>query len=127
MKQTILLLTVVLFLTSCEKKEDFTTSYTALKFTEKTEANNDFKYVYTLLKYNNSWYSRRLPDNTKKSFTEVLKITVYSNSEKPMNQWVEYTEWMKHPEIMNFKNQAIDSIKQGYQIIEVTKTELYQL
>ena len=122
----ILTLIALSLLSSCNKeRNDVFSEYTALKFTEKKEVNlPNYKYEYTLLKYNNSWYSRILPDNTKKTFTDVLQIPVYSNQDKPMYKWIGYVEWMKDTTILTFRNPAIDSIPTYYKKIEATDTEL---
>lgn len=115
---------------SCDKIEgykNFSCAPTALKFTDKQPHTGAFKYHYTLLKYNNSWYSRILPDNTKKTFTDVQEIAVYSNNEKPMNRWIDYIEWQRDTSILTFRNPAIDSLPTGYKVHEVTERELFQL
>jgi len=116
-------------LSSCSKeKDDFTTSATALKFIEKEQVNlKNFQYKYVVLKYNNSWYSEILPNNKKRIFTEVLKIDVYSNDEKPMNRWVDYVEWKKDTTILTFRNNTIDSMPRFFKRLNVTEEELYQL
>lgn len=129
MKNLIFVLLSAALLSSCSKeKNDVFSEYTALKFTEKQTTDiPNYKYHYTLLKYNNSWYSRILPDNTKKTFTDVLQIDVYSNKEKPMNKWIGYIEWKKDTTILTFRNPAIDSIPTYYKKIEAIESELYAL
>jgi len=129
MKYLIFFFAFAFAFSSCSKdKNGVFTEYTALKFTEKNTTDiPNYKYHYTLLKYNNSWYERKLSDGSKKTFTDVLKIDVFSNKEKPMNQWIGYVQWMKDTTILTFRNTAIDSMPTYYKKIEVTESELYAL
>lgn len=123
---TLLFAFCLLVCSSCNKKEDVFSTPTALKFIEKKidTTGTSFKYEYTLLKYNNSWYERKLPDGSKKIFTDVQKLRVFSNMEKPMDKWIDYYQWMRDTTILTFRNPAIDSIPHGYKNIEATDSEL---
>lgn len=112
MKQTILFLTLSIFLFSCNKEKDsFLYSPTALKFVKKETNPNDtnqFKYVYTCYKYSNQAY--RKDPNTGREWNDLLVLEIFSSKEKPMGEWIDYVSWMKDTTILTFKNVKIDSV-----------------
>jgi len=126
-KSVILGFIVATFIMSCSKeRNDVFVEPTALKFTQKESTNlPNFKYKYTMLKYNNFWYSKTLPDGVKQTTTDILKFTIYSNNEKPMNQWIGYVDWMRDTTIVTFSNPGVDSIPQ-YTRFEVAEGDLFK-
>ena len=110
MKQTysILVLLTALFLSSCTK-EDWRSSPTALNFaTKDVVVGGKYKYVYTCYKYNSQSYFEN--PTTKESWNDLLVLEVFSNSDKPMNQWIDYPHWMRDTMILTFRNNELDSI-----------------